>query len=295
MDNKKIIIITGVSGSGKSLALNTFEEMGYYVCDNLAPQLIKSLVELLEPNVAIPGIAVVIDKRSGELFGDAMACINDLKCSEPQGFYSPVVIYLDCAEEELIRRFRETRRKHPLSSPDINIISAIRNEKSFLEEIRGNADKIIDTTKSSADQLRKSLNSFFNSEQKKENLNITIMSFGYKYGAPLEADLMFDVRFLKNPYWVSGLKELTGLDKAVKDYVLSDNKTNIYLKKLYGLIDFTIPEYTREGKAYLTIAIGCTGGRHRSITIADELAKYLKSNNYQVRVEHREAYRFGRQ
>ena len=143
MDNKKIIIITGVSGSGKSLALNTFEEMGYYVCDNLAPQLIKSLVKLLEPNVAIPGIAVVIDKRSGELFGDAMACINDLKRSEPQGFYSPVVIYLDCAEEELIRRFRETRRKHPLSSPDINIISAIRNEKSFLEDIRGNADKII--------------------------------------------------------------------------------------------------------------------------------------------------------
>ncbi len=294
MDNKQLIIITGLSGSGKSLALNSFEEMGYYVCDNLAPQLLLSLAGLLSSNVAIPGLAVVIDKRSGELFEETLSCIKGLKEKPAEGFYSPVVIYLDCAEEELIRRFRETRRKHPLSTPDINVTSAIRNEKAILENVRGNADRIIDTTKSSADQLRNTLKNLFNHESKKESLNITIMSFGYKYGAPLEADLMFDVRFLKNPYWVSGLRELTGKDKAVKDYVLSDIKTKTYLKKLYGLIDFTIPEYTREGKAYLTIAIGCTGGRHRSITIADDLARYLKTKNYQVRIEHREFYRFGR-
>ncbi|MBR4748190.1 MAG: RNase adapter RapZ [Abditibacteriota bacterium] len=294
MKTKRIVIITGVSGSGKSLALNSLEEMGYYVCDNLAPQLLPSLVDLLSPNEAIPGLAVVIDKRSGELFDEALTCVKELKSRPTAGFVSPVVLYLDCAEEELIRRFRETRRKHPLSSPDISILDAIRNERAVLQDMRGAADRIIDTSKSSADMLRKSLKQLFDSDSVKEDLNITIMSFGYKYGAPLEADLMFDVRFLKNPYWVSGLRELTGLDKAVKEYVLSDSKTKNYLKKLYGLIDFTIPEYTREGKAYLTIAIGCTGGRHRSITIADELGKYLISKNYPVRIDHREAFRFGR-
>lgn len=292
MKIKNLIFITGLSGSGKSMALDTFEDLNYYVLDNIPPILIPDMAKLLSANEALSGLAVVIDRRCGELFDDFIPILNKLREDHIENFNPAFLLYLDCSRTEIIRRFKETRRKHPLTNANTSVSNAIEKEKIILEDVRANSDLIIDTTKMEPEIFRQKIKNAFDKERTLHKLNVSVLSFGFKYGMPLDADLVFDVRFLPNPYWVSGLKELTGKDQSVKDYVLSNPKTKEYLDKLYSLIDFTVPEYSREGKAYLTIGIGCTGGRHRSVAIAEELALYLTKKNYSVRVEHREEFRY---
>ena len=292
MKIKNLIFITGLSGSGKSMALDTFEDLNYYVLDNIPPILIPDMAKLLSANEALSGLAVVIDRRCGELFDDFIPILNKLREDHIENFNPAFLLYLDCSRTEIIRRFKETRRKHPLTNANTSVSNAIEKEKIILEDVRANSDLIIDTTKMEPEIFRQKIKNAFDKERTLHKLNVSVLSFGFKYGMPLDADLVFDVRFLPNPYWVSGLKELTGKDQSVKDYVLSNPKTKEYLDKLYSLIDFTVPKYSREGKAYLTIGIGCTGGRHRSVAIAEELALYLTKKDYSVRVEHREEFRY---
>ena len=290
MENKNLVFITGLSGAGKSLVLDTFEDLNYYVLDNLAPQLVPEMARLLSKNTEYSGVAVVIDMRCGDLFKDFEDIFIEMKKTPICGFNPAVLVYLDCARTEIVRRFKETRRKHPLAK-DISVSEAIIAEKAFLVEQRAVADMIIDTTKLEPEVLRKKIKNYFDPEEIFHKLNITVLSFGFKYGMPLDADLVFDVRFLNNPYWVPELKNLTGKDEPVKNFVLKDEKTKEFLKKLYDLIDFSVPEYFREGKAYLTIGIGCTGGRHRSVSIAERLAEYLSEKYYSVKINHREDFR----
>ncbi|MGC8862491.1 MAG: RNase adapter RapZ, partial [Armatimonadota bacterium] len=201
-----------------------------------------------------------------------------------------VVLFLEASDSELIKRFKETRRKHPLVTAQRGINEAIRLEREMLDDLKEIADKIIDTTNLEPEHLRRAIREFFGPENAQERLMIAVVSFGFKHGVPLDADVVFDVRFLANPFWVPRLKNLNGTHPDVVQYVLSDPLTEPLLEKLFDLTEFSIPQYIREGKAYLTIAIGCTGGKHRSVVIADELARFLRAANYVVRVEHRDVY-----
>jgi UPF0042 nucleotide-binding protein len=233
-------------------------------------------------------VAVVVDVRSGELFNDLLPAYKSLQESPVAGFTNPTILFLDTSDAELVKRFKETRRKHPLVKSDKSILDAIALERDMLADVKENADKIIDTTNLEAEGLRRLIRETFGPSQIQERLMISVLSFGFKHGVPLDADVVFDVRFLANPYWVPSMRGLSGIDPAVAEYVLSDPLTEPLLEKLFDLVEFSIPQYIKEGKAYLTIAIGCTGGRHRSVVVANELARFLASGNYNVRVEHRD-------
>jgi len=288
MELKKFVIITGLSGSGKSLVANTFEDINYFVSDNVHPSLLPQMAERLVDSKHYSGFAVVIDRRCEEYFDDLVNVYNELKTNPIKGYEIPVILYLDCDKSELIRRFKETRRKHPLTNASVGVTQAIDLEKEIFMPVLDIADIVIDTTKLEPEELRKKIKTQFNLDGKLNVLNITVSSFGFKHGMPLDPDLVFDVRFLVNPFWVPKLKELTGKDDAVKKYVFKDKKTKAFMAKLYDLVDFCVPEYLKEGKAYLNIAIGCTGGRHRSVAVAEELTKHLQEQGYIARVEHRD-------
>ncbi len=287
-NRKQLVIITGMSGAGKSMAANTFEDLNFFCIDNLPPGVLPTVIDLWKPPAEAQNVAVVVDIRAGQFFDQFLPVSGEL-ANHPAGqFGKPIVLFLDASDSELVKRFKETRRKHPLVTAERSILEAISLERERMADLKENADKIIDTTNLEAEGLRRLIREFFGPAQSQERLMIAVVSFGFKHGTPLDADLVFDVRFLANPFWVPRLKSLSGTHEDVAQYVLSDPLTEPLLEKLFDLVEFSLPQYIKEGKAYLTIAIGCTGGKHRSVVVANELARFLGAANYTVRVEHRD-------
>ncbi len=279
----KFILITGMSGAGKSTALNFFEDSGYFCVDNLPPDLISKFAELCLHS-EMNKIAVVSDIRGGKFFEDLTNKLNYLEENQIEH----EILFLEASDKSLVDRYKETRRRHPLEKEG-RVLDAIREERKKLEQLRGKANNIIDTTNISIKELKQKLKRNYSGQDKDfQGLTINIISFGFKYGIPLDADMVFDVRFLANPYYVDSLKELTGKDKEVKDYILKWPITKRFYNKFLDLIGFLIPEYEKEGKSHLSIAIGCTGGHHRSVTTALELQEFLGGKGYDVTVNHRD-------
>lgn len=286
---KQLIVVTGMSGAGKTLAIRTFEDLNYFCIDNLPPDLLANLVNLWkESGARSEDLAIVVDVRTGQFFGDFLNAYDELAASNVDGYGKAKILFLDASDPVLIRRFKETRRKHPLVIEGRGILDSIKEERRLLADIKEKADKIIDTSNLEAEGLRREIRNYFGPKGTREGMVITVVSFGYKYGVPLDADVVFDVRFLVNPYWVERLSALDGNHEEVRHYVLSDPLTEPLLERLCGLVEFSIPQYEKEGKAYLTIAIGCTGGRHRSVVVANELARFLGVRDYNVTIEHRD-------
>ncbi|MBI2842065.1 MAG: RNase adapter RapZ [Armatimonadetes bacterium] len=286
---KRLVVVTGMSGAGKSLAIRTFEDLGYFCIDNLPPDLLTHVVHLWHRSGARgEDLAIVVDVRTGQFFGDFLKAYDELVDAQISGYSKARILFLDASDTMLIRRFKETRRKHPLVTEGLGIIDSIEEERKILADIKEQADKIIDTSNLDPESLRRLIRQYFGPQAKNEGMVITIVSFGFKYGVPLDADLVFDVRFLANPYWVEKLSGLDGTHEEVKHYVLSDPMTEPLLERLCDLVEFSIPQYEKEGKAYLTIAVGCTGGKHRSVVVANEISRYLKLRDYNVMIEHRD-------
>lgn len=286
---RDLVVITGMSGAGKTLAVHVFEDLNFYCIDNLPPELIPNAADMFRNgNSQTRGLAFVVDSRAGDFFDGLIDTFDRLKKQPSQGFSRPKILFLDASDEVLVKRFKETRRRHPLVTETRGILDSIHFEREILTPLKERADKIIDTSKLEPLILRKSIERYFSGETSAESLIITIVSFGFKHGIPLDADLVFDVRFLANPHYVPQLRPYDGTSEAVRDYVLADPLTEPLMEKLFDLVEFSIPQYAKEGKAYLTIAIGCTGGRHRSVALAGELARFLTDQNYKVIVEHRD-------
>jgi UPF0042 nucleotide-binding protein len=281
----RFVVITGLSGAGKSETIKCFEDLGYFCVDNLPPILIPKFAELCaQSDGRINRIALVVDIRGGSFFDDVFDALERLE----QNGFTYEIVFLEAREEILIRRFKESRRKHPLSNTG-GISDGIRAEKDKLEPIRGKASMIIDTSALNARGLRELINRKYESLPRQEKMLVTVISFGFKKGLPLDADLVFDVRFLPNPFYVESLKDLDGNRDEVADYVLKWPVTARFLTKLYDFIDFLTPQYAKEGKANLIIGIGCTGGRHRSVTVANKIGEYLRTKGYMVTIDHRDA------
>lgn len=278
------IIITGVSGAGKTRAINALEDIGFYCVDNMPPTLIPKFAEIcLQTDGKINNIAIVTDVRGGTLFNSLFDALDELKTQG--GEYK--ILFLDADDNVLIRRFKETRRMHPLSQSGSTISDAIMQERKLLKPARERADYIIDTSNLSPAQLKERIQVLFLGDDR-SSLIVNCVSFGFKYGIPSEADLVFDVRCFPNPFYEDSLKKLTGLDEPVKKYVLSSEQTQGFIKRLYDMIDYMYPLYCEEGKNQLIVAIGCTGGKHRSVTIVEELFKHLLEKDIRVSVSHRD-------
>ncbi|MFN2340769.1 MAG: RNase adapter RapZ [Halanaerobium sp.] len=276
------LLITGMSGAGKSLALNYFEDRGYFCVDNLPPALISKFAELcLQSN--LDKIALVSDIRGREFFNELFEELANIEKMNLN--YN--ILFLEASDDVLIRRYKETRRRHPLDEEG-RILDAIERERKLLEELRGRATKIIDTGELKIAELQEELNQLFLAEEDKNLLHLSLISFGFKYGTPRDADLVMDVRFLPNPHYVDFLREKTGNDQEVQDYVLKWPLTEKFYGKFFDLIDFLLPEYKKEGKSHLSIAIGCTGGKHRSVTTVNKLAEFLKDKEFNINIEHRD-------
>jgi len=285
----ELVIVTGMSGAGKTLASHVFEDLNFYCIDNLPPDLMPDAARLWhDADAKSNGLALIIDSRAGGLFSRFVGTYDQLKSSPVNGFTRPKILYLDASDDVLVKRFKETRRKHPLVTATRGIMDSIRFEREMLTPLRERADKVIDTSSLEPIGLRKAIERYFSGQVPAESLLITVLSFGFKHGIPLDADLVFDVRFLANPHYVAKLRPYDGNEEAVRNYVLSDPLTEPLMEKFFCLVEFSIPQYAKEGKAYLTIAIGCTGGRHRSVVMGNELAHFLRNLNYQVIVEHRD-------
>lgn len=281
----ELVIITGMSGAGKSQAIRVLEDINYYCMDNLPPALLPNFAELCKSSsMDVNKVAVVADIRGGIFFKDLFNSLEELK---NKGIKYRI-LFLDASDDDLIKRFKEQRRPHPLSSTG-TIIDGILEERKRLEEVKRKSDYIIDTSNMKLGRLKEELLRIFVKGNISHNLNITVMSFGYKYGLPQESDLVFDVRFLPNPFYIDELKDYTGNDKNVQDYVMSFETTSIFLKKLLDMLKFLFPLYIKEGKSNLVISIGCTGGKHRSVTISNYLSSMLTAENYRVLTNHRDA------
>ena len=276
-------MITGMSGAGKTLALRHFEDMGYFCVDNLPPALVPTFAELCsQSSGAIKHVAVVMDVRGGEFFDSFSEAIGYLK----ENRYNYQILFLDASEEVLVRRYKENRRQHPLSEEG-NVLEGIRIERQRLDELRQQADLVLDTSSLSAQEHRAQLKAYFQSPGWRNSFSIRLISFGFKYGLPLDADLVFDVRFLPNPYYLPELRSLPGTSEAVSSYVFKWSVTREFLKRLTRLLEWLIPHYIKEGKTSLVVAIGCTGGRHRSVALAVRLREALQAK-YEVFLEHRD-------
>ncbi len=281
----RFVIITGLSGAGKSEVIKYFEDLGYFCIDNLPSILLPKFAELCAQSEGrINKIALVIDIRGGSFFDETYESLENL---EKNGF-GYEVLYLEASEEILVRRFKESRRLHPLSLAG-GVSEGIAAEKKRLEEIRGKATAIIDTSNLTVKDLREIVAEKFGDLVAEQKMLINVVSFGFKKGLPIDADLVFDVRFLPNPHYVDSLRELTGNNPEVANYVLKWPLAERFLAKLYDFIAFTVPQYVKEGKPGLVISIGCTGGQHRSVTLANKLGEFLKEQDYRVKVTHRDA------
>jgi UPF0042 nucleotide-binding protein len=281
----RFVIVTGLSGAGKTQAVRNLEDLGYFCVDNLPPTLIPKFAEAcFQTDGKIDKVALVIDIRGGKFFDALFESLNYLKEQE----FKYEILYLDSIDEVLIKRFKESRRKHPLA-PDGRVLTGIVQERNKLREVRDRADNIIDTTKLSVWDLREKIASIYGEQGQAEiELMITVLSFGFKYGIPVDSDLVFDVRFLPNPFYIPELKKFSGNDDAVKNYVLGHEETRGFLNKLFDMLSFLIPNYIKEGKRQLIISIGCTGGRHRSVAIANAVYDNLKLSGNKVSIEHRD-------
>jgi UPF0042 nucleotide-binding protein len=285
--NANVVLITGLSGAGKSQAIRTLEDLGYFCVDNLPPALISTFMQLCKQlEEPISKIAMVVDVRGREFFEDLSDALEAL---ETDGI-KPAVLFLEANDEALVRRYKETRRRHPLS-PQGSTLEVIREEREILSDLRAKATVIIDTSDLTTSEFRKQLVDVFSKTVKFEKLLITIVTFGFKYGLPLDADLVFDVRFLANPHYVAELRPLTGLDERVSKYVFKPTLARSFFNRLTKFIDFLLPNYVDEGKSHLTIAIGCTGGRHRSVALGEALRSHLETKEHTVVVEHRDIER----
>ena len=282
----QLLIVTGMSGSGKSSVMNVLEDIGYYCIDNLPPKLISRFVDLCrKSDNQITKIAVAVDIRSGDMFAEIFHSWQELKSEDD---IEVKVLFIEASDEVLIRRYKETRRKHPLDEKfNGNMHSAIQYERRQLSQLREIADYYIETSELSASQLKEQVKELFLGRSS-DSLVIKVMSFGFKYGASTESDLVFDVRCLPNPYYIDDLRNHTGCESCVRDYVMSFEQSQTLLAKLKDLIDYLIPLYIHEGKSQLVIAFGCTGGKHRSITFAELIAKHLTDQEYRVQKYHRD-------
>ena len=281
----QFVIITGLSGAGKTQAVRALEDLGFFCVDNLPPALIPKFTELCRQaqGEGIRRVALVIDIRGGEFFDDLFEALRQM---EDEGLPYQIV-FLEAKDEVLLRRYKETRRRHPLAQEG-GTLEGIKEERRRLEELRGRANVIIDTSELSPQRLREEISEVFSREGEKGRLIVSIVAFGFKYGLPLDADLVFDVRFLPNPHYVDCLRPLTGDSPEVREYVLKWPLTKRFLRRLISFVEFLLPHYVTEGKTQLAIAIGCTGGQHRSIVIAEELAQALREKEHRVLVQHRD-------
>ncbi|MDO4720367.1 MAG: RNase adapter RapZ [Peptostreptococcaceae bacterium] len=280
----KIVIVSGLSGSGKSEAMNILEDMGFYCVDNLPPSLIQKFVEVMfQSQDSFDKVALGIDIRGYQFFKDLYQSLVYMK----QTGYDYDILFLDADDSTLIRRYKMTRRKHPLSDEG-NIYTGIQRERDLLSQLRETATHIINTTEKSPRDLREELIDIYAEKSGENIMNISLMSFGFKHGIPIDADMVFDVRFMPNPYYIDDLKDLTGDSKEVQDYVMDSPESKQFKKKLEEMVAFLIPQYIREGKGHLMIAIGCTGGRHRSVTMVNKLHDFLKQKGYSPTKKHRD-------
>lgn len=280
----RIVIVTGMSGAGLSTTLKMLEDMGYYCVDNIPVMLLSKFVELAAGNGdGNPDVAIGIDIRNGKGLSELEDEFENLLNKR----YVYDVLFLDASDEVLIKRYKETRRSHPLAKSD-RIDKGIVMERNRLEFLKKQANYIIDTSELLTRELKQELERIFVRDEKFNNLFVTVLSFGFKYGIPTDADLVFDVRFLPNPYYVDDLKPLTGNDKPVQDFVMQNETAKVFLDKLVDMVEFLLPNYILEGKNRLVIGIGCTGGKHRSVTLANALYNALQGKDYGVKVEHRD-------
>jgi UPF0042 nucleotide-binding protein len=293
LNSPSIVVLSGMSGAGKQLAARYFEDMGWRVVDNLPPRLLPLIVDEHDHDHGAETppapLCLVCDVRGGHI-GDLLPAINLLRDS---GTASPILFFLEASDAVLVQRFKETRRTHPLFLEESGILPAIAAEREMLSPLREYADFVLDTTGLAAADLRGLITDAFGDvgAPRQHPLTITVASFGVKHGTPLDADLLFDVRFLKNPYYVEELRACDGRQPAVEQYVMEDERTTAFLDRLYDLVGWSLPHYVQEGKAYLTIAIGCTGGKHRSVVVAEKLSRFLSDRGYRVLTQHRDVDR----
>jgi UPF0042 nucleotide-binding protein len=282
--NLNLVIITGLSGAGKTQALQSLEDMGFFCVDTLPPSLLEKFVELcFQSQGRISKAAVVCDLRGGEFFSSLNQALLDLT----EAGFRYEILFLEASDEVLVNRYKESRRRHPVS-PQGNILEGIRLEREHLIELRGKANKIIDTSDLKTAQMKDKIRELFGNAYDPNRMSISVISFGFKYGIPLDADNIIDVRFLPNPFYVEELKPLNGKDKKVRDYVLSNPIATEYLARLFHMLEFVLPYYLQEGKSHLVIAIGCTGGQHRSVAIAEKTAEFLRQKDFLCTVCHRD-------
>jgi len=280
----ELVIVTGQSGAGKSEAIHCFEDLGFFCVDNLPPALVPKFAELCAHSQGkVSRAAVVIDVRGGAFFGDLTAALAEV---QRMGL-DYRILFLAASDEALVRRYKETRRRHPLADAKRTLLQSIRRERRLLAALKEQAHKVIDTSDLPAQQLKREVSSLFTSRRAR-GMFVTVVSFGYKFGVPLDADVVFDLRFLPSPHYVSELRSLSGKDRAVRRFVLASDGAKEFLRRAFDYLDFALPRYAQEGKAYLTIALGCTGGRHRSVTLASEVARHLAARGYRALVEHRD-------
>jgi UPF0042 nucleotide-binding protein len=281
-----VTIITGMSGAGRSEAADVLEDLGFFVIDNLPPMLIGKVAELARGHERPSRYALVVDVRSGDFLADLSAARAELL---RQGA-SMRVLFLDASDDVLVRRYEASRRRHPLSDSD-RVVEGIARERALVETLKGDADLIVDTSNLNVHELRDRLNELFAEHDSRGGLQVNVVSFGYKHGLPIDVDIVFDCRFLPNPHWVDELRPRTGRDAPVIEYVMGQDGTRAFLDQIDQLLELTLPGYEEEGKAYLSIGVGCTGGRHRSVVIADQLARMLKRHGYRAAVHHRDVDR----
>lgn len=280
----KFMIITGMSGAGKSLVANDLEDVGFFCVDNLPPALIPKFAEICYQSGGKMGkIALVIDIRGGGLLDDLFPALESLK----ESGYSYEVLFMEASDKVLIKRYKESRRSHPLAVEG-RLIKGIETEREILQKIKNKADYIIDTSNLTPRQLKEEIINIADEGNTFKSIIITIISFGFKYSIPIDCDLVFDVRFIPNPYYIDSMRKLTGKNDKVRKYVLNCEETRIFLNKIKDMLDFLIPSYIREGKSQLVIGIGCTGGRHRSVAIADSLYNILIEKQHRVIIDHRD-------
>lgn len=276
-------IITGLSGAGRSTVADVIEDLGYFMIDNLPPALIPKMAELAASS-NLEHVALVVDVRGGQFFSELSDALADL---ETRGVDYRIV-FLTAADEVLIRRYESTRRRHPMAD---RIVDGIAKERAMLETLRGQADLVIDTSTLTVHELRQRIESAFSKQPREAWLKVNVISFGYKYGLPPDADLVLDVRFLPNPYWIDDLRPLPGTDPRIRDFVMTRQATADFLERFDDLLEVLIPGYLTEGKHYLTLAIGCSGGRHRSVVVGEDIARRLRERGLSVAVSHRDVDR----
>ena len=282
----ELVIITGMSGAGKTVAIQSFEDLGYYCIDNLPPALLTTFLTLLrDTGKNITRIAAVMDMRGGDFFDSLIGALDHIM---KEGEISPRILFLDANDESLVRRYKETRRAHPLATNGLPL-EGIKQERGLLSEVKGRAQSVYNTSNMKPKELREKIAKEF-ADDAKSVFSVNIMSFGFKHGMPIDADLVFDVRFLKNPYYVEELRPKTGLQTEVSSYVLALEDTQTLIQKLTDLFEFMIPLYKQEGKSQLVIAFGCTGGQHRSVTLAEYFGATLNENEETV-ITHRDIHR----